>query len=252
MKDKMLYYDTLINSLVFSLNIKDDLKLYCEFFNNNRDAFLYIFERLGIYIANNKTTQNKFDIITNNNFYEIILYLYSNFPYEISNSKSTDRKVLNDFFNTVKIYLANCSDNNCDYIREQILIRDYALTGKFNFIWPKLKKTPDFIIEEYKGEYYKAISNDILVMNLLNESKENFYNNDYEAFLLNKDFYRSINYFILTSNNIALNADYLERISYIINNNLNALKNYDGSFDLDDEFFDIHNATQHLLKKKIK
>ncbi len=248
MKNNELYYDTLINSLAFSPNIKNDLNVYCAFFNNNRNVFLYFAQRLGIYLEKHKG-KGIFDLKVKNNVYEIISYLYSRFPYSTNNINDRDKLLLNEFLNSIKVYLNCCSDNNLDFIREQILMRDYGSKSKLNPNWRVLKKVVDCDIELCKGEYYASISRDILIMNLLNESSDDFYNNDYEAFLLNKDFYRSINYFWLTSSEVHLNKQYYERISFIINTNLDLLMS--GSDDFaDEEFADIHNATHRLLKIK--
>lgn len=247
MSDNAFYYNTLINSLVFSPNIKNDLKIYCSFFENNRDGFLYMTECFGRYLEGHKA-QNIFDGMVKNNIYEIANYLYEKFPYVGCNTINSDKLLLNDFLNAIKKYLNVCS-NNTDYIREQILMRNYGVKSKFSPYWSTLKKIADSDIELYKEEYYVSISRDILILNLLKKSEENFYHNDYEAFLLNKDFYRSINYFLLTSSLIK-NTQYVDRINFIINNNLDLLADLIIKGDYDDEkFSDIHTASIRLLRK---
>lgn len=248
MSENAFYYNTLINSLVFSPHIKNDLKIYCSFFENNRDGFLYMAKCFGNYLEEHKG-QNIFDKKIKNNIYEITNYLCEDFPYDNVNS---DKLLLNDFLNAIKKYLNVCS-NNTDYIREQILMRDYGIKSKLSPNWYALKNVADSDIELYKEEYYESISRDILILNLLKEPRENFYHNDYKSFLLNKDFYRSINYFLLTSSLIK-NEQYIERINFIIKNNIDLLADLivNGDFS-DEEFSDIHVASlRHLKKNGIK
>lgn len=247
MSENAFYYNTLINSLVFSPNIKNDLEIYCSFFKNNRDGFLYMSKCFGIYLEAHKG-QNIFDKMVKNNIYEITNYLCEDFPYIVGDNVNSDKLLLNDFLNAIKKYLNACS-NNTDYIREQILMRDYGIKSKLSPYWYTLKNVADSDIELYKEEYYTSISRDILILNLLNEPEENFYRSDYEKFLLNKDFYRSINYFLLTSSLIK-NTQYVERINFIIKNNLDLLADLIIKGDYDDEdFSDIHIASIRLLRK---
>ncbi len=248
MINEELYYDTLINSLVFSPNIENDLNVYCAIFNNNRDIFLYMVKRLGVYVEKYKGN-GIFDPKVKNNIHEIVYYLYSKFPYLTDNKNDSDKLLLNEFMHSIKMYLNVCSNNNFNFIREQILMRDYGVKNKLNPNWYALKKVADSDIEIYKDEYYASISMDILIMNLLNESKEDFYNNDYDAFLLNKNFYRSVNYFWLTSSDVRLNKEYYDRTAFIIKNNLDILSSDSDDF-IDEEFFDIQNSSIRLLKFK--
>ena len=153
------------------------------------------------------------------------------------------------FLNAIKKYLNVCS-NNTDYIREQILMRDYGVKSKFSPYWSTLKKIADSDIELYKEEYYVSISRDILILNLLKESEESFYHNDYEAFLLNKDFYRSINYFMVKENKLFENSEYLKRVKFIREKDLDILTS--GQYEennVDEEFYDIASANNRLIKK---
>lgn len=248
MSDNAFYYNTLINSLVFSPNIKNDLKINCSFFENNRDGFLYMTECFGRYLEEHKA-QNIFDGMVKNNIYEIANYLYEKFPYVGCNTINSDKLLLNDFLNAIKKYLNVCS-NNTDYIREQILMRDYGIKSKLSPYWSTLKKIADSDIELYKEEYYVSISRDILILNLLKESEENFYHNDYEAFLLNKDFYRSINYFMVKENKLFENSEYLKRVKFIREKDLDILTS--GQYEennVDEEFYDIASVNNRLIKK---
>lgn len=252
MVNSELYYDTLINSLIFSPDINNDLKIYCSFFKNNSKGYLYMIERLEAYL-NKYNNENIFDSNVKNNIYEIVNYVYSNFPYMTDKSDDNDRLLLNDFLNSVKRYLNNCSNNNTNYIREQILICDYGVKNKLNPYWRYFNQMSDDAIGMLKDEYYVSISKDILFINLLNESRDNFYHSDFENFTLDKDFYRSINYLWLTSSEFRLNNEYYERINLMIRSNLELLTKLIKSDDFDDEeFIDIHNVSLKLLKIKIK
>lgn len=251
MSENAFYYNTLINSLVFSPNIKNDLKIYCSFFENNRDGFLYIVKCFGNYLEKHKG-QNIFDTRVKNNIYEIANYLYEKFPYLTSKINDSDKLLLNDFLNAIKKYLNICSDSNSNYIKEQILMRNYGVKSKLSPYWQGLKQISDDTIDTFKNEYYTSISKDILFINLLNKPRNSFYNSDYKAFTLDKDFYRSINYFWLTSPEFRKNHKYYERIKFMISSNLEFLTDLiiSGDFD-DEEFSDIHNASIRLLKIKV-
>ena len=250
MKENEFYYNTLINSLVFSLNIKNDLNIYCAFFNNNRDIFLYMVQRIGIYLEK-CNSKGIFDSKVKNNIHEIANYLYEKFPYLTNEKNDSDKLLLNDFLNAIKKHLNVCLDSNCDYVREQILMRNYGVKNKLNPHWRGLKQISDDIIDTFKNEYYTSISKDILFINLLNEPRDNFYNSDYKNFTLDKDFYRSINYFWLTSPEFRSNHKYYGRIKFMISSNLEMLTDLFMSGDFDDEeFADIHNASLRLLKVK--
>lgn len=246
-----LYYDTLINSLAFSPNIKRDLNIYCSFFNNNRDSFLYMGKRFGNYLEKHKE-QNIFDSRVKSNIYEIVNYLYEKFPYLTNKINDSDKLLLNGFLNSVKRYLNCCLDNNTDYIRKQILMRDYGVKSKLSPYWRYLGQISDNTIDTFKDKYYTSISKDILFINLLNEPRDSFYNSDYKDFTLDKGFYRSINYFWLTSPEFRSNNEYYERIKFMISSNLELLIDLiiSGDFD-DEEFADIHSASLRLLKIKV-
>ena len=75
----------------------------------------------------------------------------------------------------------------------------------------------------------------------------------YKLFLLCKDFYRSINYFIQNYNFLFKSLDWINRIKFVMNKDLRLLTNVDDvrnlEFEIDDEFLDIMEITQKLVKK---
>ena len=241
------YYDILIRSLFFSLHVESDLDIYFKDFDRNK--YLVMVEQIGLYIEHYQDNLALDDHIRNN-IYKIISYLSQH----IENYSDNDKILVTDFVNSVKRYLnQNFSSNINDYIREQILIRDYGMKkSNLNLLWQKLKHVPDESIEFFKNEYYESISQDIVLLLYLLENPADFYNYDYKVLMFNNNFYRTVNYLVLTKTDLFLDKDYLERINFVIDKNIETLINIEQNNDnyvLDCEFCDLHNVNCKLLKK---
>lgn len=242
-----IYYKTLVHSLLFSISIENDLDIY--FKDLKREDYFNIIHYFQTYFSDdNPNLIINFEI--KNNMYKIIEYLTECFKDE-----SYDDKVLiNDSVNCIKRYLnQDFIDNTNDYLREQILLRDYGVKkSNFNITWQKLKFVPVEAIEYFKNEYFESISKDVVLFIYLLDDDNNFYNNDYNDILMSKNFYRTLNYLILTKKEIFQNDNYLKKILYIIEQNikvLSKLSDEDIQSDIDDEFLEIHNISNKLLKK---
>lgn len=239
----MIYNYTLINSLVFSIDIEKFIHDNLKIDNFNTSILLKNFKN---YLAINKD-KNIFDDQIKDNCYFFINYIS-----EIDNI--TEKSEKNSIINEMKINLNNTSYSNFDFLREQILLRDYG-DSHYNRNKAKINKISDRILNDYKEIYYRSISNDFLVMSLLLIEEQKFYNEGYKLFLLCKDFYRSINYFIQNYNFLFKSLDWLNRIKFVMNKDLRLLTNVDDvsnlefESEIDDEFLDIMEITQKLVKK---
>lgn len=239
----IIYNYTLINSLVFAVDIKEYIKNHLKIDNIDKSMLL---KGLRSYLSINKN-QNIFDNKIKDNFYFLIDYLSEQNCFIDSLEK-------NSIINDMKIMLNNISCDNLDFIRSQILLRDY---GNLHYAWNKAKinKISDQVINRCKDSYYGSISNDFLVINLLLLEKQKFYNQDHKLFLLCTDFYRSINYFTQNYSILFQNLDLVNRIKFIMSEDLKLLIN-EVSMDnpkiiqkADIEFLNIMGITQKLVKK---
>ena len=241
---KFIYNYKLINSLIFSTNIDSYITNTLKIDQIESKSLL---EGLKSYLEFNQG-QNIFDEKNKENFYFLIDYLCNQNEFKNNENVIETINELKILLNRIQSY-----DNN-DFVRSQIVLRDYGIMH-YNWNFMKLKRIPDFVISIYKREYYESISNDIVVLNCLNSDDEKFYSEDYKKILLDKNFYRSINSLMI--DNIVIfehNSDFLNRINFILNKDLDIL-NSDcdtrdfTSNDIDDEFFEILNVTNKMIKK---
>lgn len=236
------FYKVTINSLVFSNNIDEDLNTYFKDFTTGE--FLYILNLLKMYLEQ-KNNQQDFDYFAKNNIYKMTTFF-------------CDKVQSNDDLNQIKIYLNNQSEDNSDFLRQQILLRDYA-TFKFANLkmYINLQKISSDIILENKKEYYSSINYDMLFLISLMISDKDFYDFDYTANAFNKSFYRSLNYFSCVKPDILMNSKNLERIKYVMDCdtvNLEKLSNeYYGELSEDFyEYIDIRNVSIKKIRKFLK
>ena len=237
------YNYTFIESTLFSNDINFHIKNYIE--NRENFDFAFSFDMLYKYICTN-CDENVFDNFVKSNAYILADYFYSH-------DNISSKKEKTEMLNKIKICLNSLENNNYYFLRDQIALRKFGLkyTDK-SFKLKALKVTKDEYLEELKPIYYASIANDINLLILLMEQSDQFYNDDYKILMLNKNFYRSVNYFLLTNEVMFSANDNLAKIKYIIEQNLNYIfkSGEDINQDcIDDEFLDIANVTTCLIKK---
>ena len=191
-----LYQVTLLNSLIFSDDVDVDLNLRINnrFDSDNCMKLLnLLIDQINIY-----KNENLFDYHIKNNVYFMVNFL-------LERITNLDEIKKNTCLNSFKILLNNCSENNIEFIKQQYSIRDYGCVyNKFNpkLFW--LSTCDEEHLNEGKNTLYNSISFDVDLLNILlySEGIEKVYEQNAESFLLTKQFYRSLNYFLVT--NVAL------------------------------------------------
>ena len=236
------FYEVTINSLTFSNNIDEDLNIYFKKFTNIE--ILNLLEQLKLFLEQ-KNNENIFDSFSKNNIYKMTTFFCDKLGYK-------------EDVNQVKIYLNNQTENNSDFLRQQILLRDYAASRLDNLkMYMRLQKTSDDIIFENKKEYYSSINYDMLFLMKLIMSDKDFYDFDYTANAFNKSFYRSLNYFIKVKPQILKDSKNLERIKYIMDYDTSNLRRVfnENSDDFSEDFYeyiDIRNVSVNKMRKFLK
>ena len=240
-----VYNWTLINSLAFNPNLKqvisDDLYINC--FDQSR-----LLELLRLYLYGCKNLNN-FDEDIKNNLYFLIGYI-------AELDKTTDKYKKNDMINDMKILLNNTGNNNYDFIRNQIILRDFGNLN-YNKNLKKLNKVSDDNLNEFKNIYYNSIGNDSVILSFLMLNNGKFYNDGYKEVFLTKEFYRSVNVFLNDHYCLFCNeTDFLNKIDFCFNKIIEFVECSSDTVilnaDLDEEFFDIAEVTKKLVKKVAK
>lgn len=231
-----LYNDTLIKSLIFSSNIRNYIS-YLELDYIDKSELLEIAYNC---LLKNRTS-NMFDEKIKANFYTLIRYILED---DNIVSNSDENTIIND----IKIILNSLDNNNFSFLKAQVSSRDYGTIYKFNNLKLKqLFKEDIFII---KNIYYQSITDDFAILNMLRINDSLFYNGNYKNYLLNKNFYRSINYFMVKENKLFENSEYLKRVKFIREKDLDILTS--GQYEennVDEEFYDIASVNNRLIKK---
>lgn len=231
-----LYNDTLIKSLIFSHNIGD----YISYLGVDDIDKSLLLEMVYNYLLKNRNS-NIFDEKIKANFYTLITYI-------VEDSDMVRNVETNVTINDIKIILNSLDNNNLPFLKNQISLRDYGAIYKFNNL--KLKRLFKEDISIIKSTYYKSITDDFAILNMLRIDDSLFYDENYKKYLLNKNFYRSINYFMVKESKLFENPEYLERIKFIRETDLDMLTS--GQYDennIDDEFYDIASINNRLIKK---
>lgn len=234
--DKVYIY-TLIESLVFNIDIKKDIKQLIDITNIDKNILL---KNLNEYLKINKD-DNIFDDEIRKNYYYLIDYL-------VENSGFLEKKEQNSLVREMKITLNNLSLDNLEYLKEQILLREYALINyELNHLFINTIKKQTILNNKYI--YYNSISKDFVFLQLLLMDDEEFDKN-YSDYLLNIDFYRSMNYFTSVYSDLFKNLNIFNRLKIIIENDEILLKT--GKYDEQDTvkyFNSILNVTKKVVKK---
>ena len=231
-----IYDYTLIESLVFALDIKKYIdKLGIE--NYNKKKLLCNFYE---YLQANKD-ENIFDKKLKNNYYYLLDYINDN-------STKSERLEQNEIIRDIKIALNNIGNDNLDFLKEQIILREYSIRF-YNFNLFMINKISNQTILDYKDVYYESISNDFLFLDLLLKDEKDFQDN-YSKYLLNVNFYRSMNYFLAIYDWLFQKSEILDRTKFIIENDSLLLKNLQySSSEFDEELSMICNVTKKMVKK---
>ncbi len=243
------YYETLFNSLLFSLNIEHDLNIY--FRTYKKDDYFNIINYFCSYL-DKKSDDMVMDYKIKNNIYKLMDFITNVFK----NETYDDKVEINKAVNFVKKFLnRDFYYNISDYLKNQILIRDCGINkNSLNPFLIKSKHISNEAVEMFRDEYCESISKDIVLLFYLLDDEKEFYTNDSNFLLLDKNFYRTLNYFILTQKDLLLENDYINRIGFVINRNLELFNNLDDDYDDSDanEIFNLHNVSVKLLKKTYK
>lgn len=231
-----VYNYTFINSLIFSSNIRN----YINELEIDKIDKSYLLDLSKDYLLENKTN-NMFDDKLKQNFYLLIGYISEN-------NNLVNNYEENSIINAIKITLNNLDNDNLEFLRKQILLRDYGSIYKFNKF--KLNRMLATDMTRLKEIYYKSITDDLAVLNMLRLGSSMFYNEAYKMYLLSKNFYRSTNYFMLKESRLFENCEYLNRLRFIKEQDLDLLVS--GQYDennIDSEFYDIASVNNRLIKK---
>lgn len=231
-----LYNDTLIKSLIFSHDISD----YISCLSLDEIDKTVLLDITYNFLLKNRNS-NMFDEKSKANFYSLIIYILED--YNIVNNSDE-----NAIINNIKIILNSLDSNNLPFLKNQVSLRDYGTIYKFNNLKLKqLFKEDIFII---KNIYYRSITDDFAILNMLRIDDSLFYDENYKKYLLNKNFYRSINYFMIKENKLFENSEYLKRVKFIREKDLDILTS--GQYEennVDEEFYDIASVNNRLIKK---
>ncbi len=240
-----VYNWNFINSLAFSSNIKKAVTadIFSDCFEPSN-----ILSFLPLYLLKCKALNIFDDDIKNN------LYLLINHIAELD--KKTDKYKKNEILNNMKIILNNMGTDNYDFIRNQIILRDFGnLNYKKNL--KKINNISNDIIDDSKSTYYDSIENDYAMLKFLMLNKKDFCDKYYKDVFLTKNFYRSINSFI--SDYCLLfcsETDFLSKVNFSLDkleeftkySNTTAILNS----NIDYEFYNIVDTTGKLVKKIAK
>ena len=232
----LIYDYTLIESLVFAL----DTKLYIDKLgidNLDKTKLLYNFQE---YLQENKD-ENIFDDTLKNKYYYLLDYINDR-------SNKEERLVQNEIVRDIKIALNNIGNNNFDFLKEQILLREYSIRN-YSYNWFVINRISNQTILENKEIYYDSISKDFLFLNLLLMDETEFRDN-YQKYLLNINFYRSMNYFLAIYNWLFKKPEILDKAKFIIYNDELLIKNSKyNSQEIDQNLSSILNVTKKMVKK---
>jgi len=237
-----IYNLKLINSLIFSSNIDRSIN---KVINNESFSYFKILEFLSVYLPIYQE-YNIFDDHIKNNLYFLINYF-------AENDLKTDKYKKTNMLNSLKILLNNINNNNYDFIRKQILLRDFGNLN-YNKNLKKINNITTDVLDKYKYIYYSSIENDYATLNYLMINKDIFYNEFYKEVFLSKNFYRSINSFLNDNYILFCNeTDFLSKVNFSLDKIGEFIIN-GSDFDIsqanfDEEFFDIVNVTEKLVKK---
>lgn len=233
--EKNVYFQLLIHSLVFANDINDYM---CQSKINTIDKSL-IFNCLYVYLKSMQATP-MFNYLNKQN----IIFLLD---YTTGIDNEEEKLKENEMLNEMKIIFNNLDDNNFDFFCEQIVLRDY---GAFNYKanLRKIKKLGYEKIALLEKEYYQSIENDFPIFTLLSINGEEDFNK-HKNFLLLKDFYRSINYFLVAYPTLFLNPKYLDRVKAIIEINDIYMNDNKALYNFDSKFLDLSNITKAMVKK---
>lgn len=228
-----IYNYTVLNSIVFSTDIREFITEHLNMDRINEDALI---DNMYNYLLDNKD-DDMFDENIKENFYFLIDYL-------LKNMDKNKIKQKNPMINEMKRMINNLHTNNLEYLREQILLREHAF---INYNWNKLiiNKISDSTILEYKDIYYNSISNDLFFLHLLLINDEQFYK-EYSKYLLHNDFYRSVNYFMSIYDILFTNIEYLKRIQFIIEQNSILINKGE---NVDKDFIALEKISKKVVKK---
>lgn len=232
--EKSIYFQLLINSLIFANSIKH----YMQETKIDTIDKTIIFQCLYDYLIAMKDVK-MFNKANKNNLYFLFDYL------DDSNNK-VEQVNKNKMLNDMRKIVRNLDDDNLDFLCEQIILRDF---GVFNYKkgLRRLKRMEIENILSLEKNYYQSISNDFPIFSLLGMNDE-FYFKCAKNFILLKDFYRSINYFLVVFPDLFLNPKYLSRVKDIITNDDIQKNNSQMLEYVDDEFLHLSNLTKRLVK----
>ena len=238
-----IYDCTLINSLIFSFDIKNDINVRLKQFDNETcEQFIQELIKLVEHYKN----YEMFDKHIKNNIYDLMDYLLN-----VNNNLNKEKKC--EYLNELKLILNNCSNDNTEFIRNQISIRDYGLRyNKNKFKLRDVKNASDSTINSLKGLIYDSISYDIDILNLMESENHKEVYEKASMFFATKAFYRSLNYFLVTNQFIFFDSNKFEKIKYVLDENIKKIYGIEDEIELekyDDEFFDIASISTKLVKK---
>lgn len=239
-----IYDCTMINSLIFSSNIINDINIRIsdQLVSEDYEQFLLELSNL---VEHYKDFE-MFDDYIKNNIYVLVNYL-------LGKCDKLNIEKRYELLNKIKITLNNCSTNNTEFIRNQISIRNYGLRyNKNSFRLRDVKNASSTTIDSLKGLIYDSISYDIDILNLMESENHKEVYEQANMFFATKAFYRSLNYFLVTNQFIFFDSNKFEKIKYVLDENIKKIYGMEDEIELekyDDEFFDIASISTKLVKK---
>lgn len=240
-----LYDFLLIRKAIFSKNINEFFKRIE--LSNTQENNKEVLKSLNKFLNQNK---NIYDKSLKKNIVDFASYFLERADYLSLNEK-------NEELNKIKVLLNSQDSNNYLFLKRELAYRDYGISLEKNKIYSYLFKFFDNSeIDVLKSKLYKSIAFDFNVLNLLYVDNEYFEKRGYFEYVLKKDFYRTINYFILNYEYLFLDEEFVNKLNYIIGKNEFFIDNYNNQnkdiyVEIDNEFKDIQSRTNILIKKKL-
>lgn len=226
----------LIISFIFSIDIKNGIKYYENFPKEEKSNMLLM---LNSFLKLN-CEQEIYDEYIKNNIYYLAQYLYEN-------SSDKNEEILNE----IKKITNNLPTDNFEFIKSQIAIRDFYLTGNeilpFNRELRAIKNATEEQIDKLKMTYYNSISFDYKFLLLATLDEDSI--NDYDVYKMNPNFYRSFNFFNKVNLEYINDKNFLNKVKHIISSDIESLLETDFDDDKYDEFTKILNISIKQVKK---
>ena len=244
MKEENLYNYFLIKKAIFSEDINTFFKEIT--FENNQENYKLFLTSLHEFLEDNKNIFEKNEKL---NTLQLTEFLLDNIDYLSKEEKVNE-------LNYFKITLNKIKNDNYLFLKNELANRNYGVSLEkskiFNFIFSVFEKEQ---IDELRKELNSSISFDFNVLNLFYVDKKQFMERNYINYILKKNFYKSLNYFLINYDFLFYDEDFVEKINYIdqmnyyYENHYNP-KNKNFYQEIDKEYKALKDINKTLYQKK--